>query len=53
MMYKKASCMTEATTSGRKRKPAGPFSAELPDQLPVQTASKDAENPMAESDFIG
>ena len=45
--------MTEATKKPRKRKPQGPFSNELLDQLLAQVSGKDAEGLLGESGLIG
>ena len=45
--------MTEATKKARKRKPSGPFSNELLDQLLAQVSGKDAESLLGESGLIG
>lgn len=45
--------MTEATKKARKRKPTGPFSNELLDQLLAQATGKDAESLLGESGLIG
>jgi putative transposase len=45
--------MTEATKKPRKRKPSGPFSNELLDQLLAQVSGKDAESLLGESGLIG
>ena len=45
--------MTEATKKARKRKPTGPFSNELLDQLLAQVSGKDAESLLGESGPIG
>ncbi len=45
--------MTEATKKPRKRKPSGPFSDELLDQLLAQVSGKDAESLLGESGLIG
>ena len=45
--------MTEATKKARKRKPTGPFSNELLDQLLSQVSGKDAESLLGESGLIG
>lgn len=45
--------MTEATKKSRKRKPMGPFSNELLDQLLAQASGKDADNLLGESGLIG
>src|SRR3970040_832292 len=45
--------MTEATKKPRKRKPTGPFSNELLDQLLAQVSGKDAESLLGESGLIG
>jgi transposase-like protein len=45
--------MTEATKKPRKRKPQGPFSNELLDQLLAQVSGKDAESLLGESGLIG
>src|SRR5512135_3694147 len=45
--------MTETTKKPRKRKPTGPFSNELLDQLLAQASGKDAESLLGESGLIG
>lgn len=45
--------MTETTKKPRKRKPQGPFSNELLDQLLAQVSGKDAESLLGESGLIG
>jgi putative transposase len=45
--------MTETTKKARKRKPSGPFSDELIDQLLAQASGKDAESLLGESGLIG
>lgn len=45
--------MTETTKKARKRKPTGPFSNELLDQLLAQASGKDAESLLGESGLIG
>ena len=45
--------MTEATKKPRKRKPQGPFSNELLDQLLAQMKGNDAESLLGESGLIG
>jgi len=45
--------MTEATKKARKRKPQGPFSSELLDQLLSQAQGRDAESLLGESGLIG
>lgn len=45
--------MTETTKKARKRKPSGPFSDELLDQLLAQASGKDAESLLGESGLIG
>ena len=45
--------MTDTKQSARKRKPAGPFSDEMLDQLLAQCAGNDAESLLGESGLIG
>jgi len=45
--------MTDTTKKARKRKPSGPFSNELLDQLLAQVSGKDAESLLGESGLIG
>ncbi len=45
--------MTETTKKSRKRKPTGPFSNELLDQLLAQATGRDAESLLGESGLIG
>jgi putative transposase len=45
--------MTDTTKKARKRKPKGPFSDELLDQLLAQGSGKDAESLLGESGLIG
>lgn len=45
--------MTDTKKSARKRKPAGPFSDEMLDQLLAQCAGNDAESLLGESGLIG
>lgn len=45
--------MTETTKKARKRKPSGPFSDELLDQLLAQASGKDAESLLGGSGLIG
>lgn len=45
--------MTDTTKKARKRKPQGPFSEDLLDQLLAQASGKDAESLLGESGLIG
>ena len=45
--------MTDTTRKPRKRKPKGPFSDELLDQLLAQVRGKDAESLLGESGLVG
>lgn len=45
--------MTDTTKKSRKRKPTGPFSNELLDQLLAQMTGRDAESLLGESGLIG
>lgn len=45
--------MTDTTKKPRKRKPKGPFSDELIDQLLTQVRGKDAESLLGESGLVG
>ena len=45
--------MTDTTKKARQRKPQGPFSDELLDQLLAQVSGKDAESLLGESGLIG
>jgi len=45
--------MTDTMKKARERKPKGPFSDELLDQLLAQTSGKDAESLLGESGLIG
>lgn len=45
--------MTDTTKKARKRKPTGPFSNELLDQLLAQMTGRDAESLLGESGLIG
>lgn len=47
------SLMTDTKKSTRKRKPAGPFSDEMLDQLLAQCSGSDAESLLGESGLIG
>lgn len=45
--------MTDTTKTSRKRKPSGPFSEELIDQLLSQVQGKDAESLLGKSGLVG
>ena len=45
--------MNDTMKKARKRKPQGPFSDELLDQLLARISGKDAESPLGESGLIG
>ena len=45
--------MTDTTKKARQRKPQGPFSNELLDQLLAQVTGKDAESLLGETGLIG